>query len=145
MAWPIAEADAPALAWGAFSSEGLVGATFGERAGSALMLHGPVVNGSNVTAPVEDPLEVAAQLVAASMDHACALGVETIFTRPNGLDRLWVRFGFIPVPESALPERLVGRPGAGLYAWRGGSALWSFRETREDARARRGDTPERVL
>jgi hypothetical protein len=129
--WPLAEADA-ALAWGAFSSEGLVGATFGERADSSLMLHGPVVNASNVTAPIEDPLEVAAQLVAAAMEHARALGVETIFTRPNGLDRLWVRFGFIPVPESALPEGLVGRPGAGLYAWRGGSALWSFRERRED-------------
>ena len=134
MPWT-AGADAPALAWGAFSSEGLVGATYGEQAGDSLLLHGPVVNAATVTAPVDDPLEVAAQLVAASMDHARALGVETIFTRPQGLDRVWIRFGFIPVPESALPERLSGRPGVGLYAWRGGSALWTFRERREDAGA----------
>jgi hypothetical protein len=141
--WPIT-ADAPAeLAWGAFSSEGLVGATVGERAGDSVMLHGPVVNAVIVDTPVDDPLEVAAQLVAASMDHARALGVVTIFTRPHGLDRIWVRFGFIPVPEMALPEALTGRPGAGLYAWRGDSALWSFRERREDAPGRREDAPGR--
>jgi hypothetical protein len=32
------------------------------------------------------------------------------------------------VPEVALPPALAGRPGAGLYAWRGGSALWTLRE-----------------
>ena len=30
---------------------------------------------------------------------------------------------------------LTGRPGAGLYAWRGDSALWSFRERREETSA----------
>jgi len=71
---------------------------------------------------------VASQLVAAAIDHATALGAATLYTRPQGLDRVWVRFGFIPVPEVALPPALAGRPGAGLYAWRGGSALWSLRE-----------------
>ena len=47
------------------------------------------------------------------------------------LDRVWVRFGFIPVPEVALPSALTGRPGVGLYAWRGGSALWTLREAAE--------------
>jgi hypothetical protein len=66
--------------------------------------------------------------VAAALDHAVALGAETLFTRPQGLDRVWVRFGFIPVPESTLPVGLAGRSGVGLYAWRGGSALWTLRE-----------------
>jgi hypothetical protein len=43
-----------------------------------------------------------------------------------------VRFGFIPVPESTLPTDLAGRPGAGLYAWRGGTALWTLRENLRD-------------
>jgi len=55
--------------------------------------------------------------------------VETIFTRPIGLDRVWVRLGFIPVPETTLPSALSGRAGAGLYAWRGGTALWTLRES----------------
>jgi hypothetical protein len=127
-----------ALAWGAWTrdadastparqaGEVLIGAVLGERAERALMLHGPVI----VTA--RDALEVAAQLAAAALDHARALSVETVFTRPGGLDRIWVRFGFIPVPESALPAALAGRPGAGLYAWRGGTALWTFREATRD-------------
>jgi len=57
-----------------------------------------------------------------------AAGVRTVYARPQGLDRVWVRFGFIPVPESTLPAGLAGRPGAGLFAWRGGSALWTLRE-----------------
>ena len=65
------------------------------------------------------------------MDHAAALGGVTLYTRPQGLDRVWVRFGFIPVPEVALPPTLAGRPGVGLYAWRGGSALWTLREAAE--------------
>jgi hypothetical protein len=123
--WP--HDDALALAWGAFASggDGLVGAVVGERAERAMMLHGPVIEAS-----ASDPLEIAGQLLAAALDHATALGVETVFTRPQGLDRVWVRFGFIPVPESALPQALRGRAGAGLYAWRGGSALWTFREER---------------
>jgi hypothetical protein len=78
---------------------------------------------------------VAAQLVAAALDHATAAGAGTVFTRPQGLDRIWVRFGFIPLPESTLPGRLAGHPGVGLYAWRGGSALWTLREAARDADA----------
>jgi len=116
-----------ALAWGAFvatppSGEHLIGALIGEAHERAMFLHGPVVTGG------DDRLEIAAQLVAAALDHAVALGAETLFTRPQGLDRVWVRFGFIPVPESTIPPGLAGRSGAGLYAWRGGSALWTLRE-----------------
>lgn len=118
------------MAWGAITASGggerVVGALLVERAGSDALLHGPVVR---TDADLEDPLEVAAQLLAAALDHAAALGVTTLFARPQGLDRVWVRFGFIPVPESSLPAPLAGRPGAGLYAWRGGSALWTPRET----------------
>ena len=99
-----------------------VGAVVAERSGPAVMLHGPVVVSET------EPLEIASQLVAAVLDHATAAGVVTLFTRPQSLDRVWVRFGFIPVPESTLPPVLAGRPGAGLYAWRGGSALWTLRE-----------------
>ena len=115
--------------WGAYvrdaAGEQLVGAGIGEHAGSDAMLHGPVI------AARDDALEVATQMVAAWLDHATALGVQTVFARPLGLDRIWIRFGFIPVPEGALPRSLSGRPGAGLFAWRGGSALWSFRELRD--------------
>lgn len=139
VSWP--PTDTPALAWGAFVSAGLAGAIVGERAGGALMLHGPVVASAAASPTVEDPLEVVAQLVAASLDHATALGVETVFTRPQGLDRVWVRFGFIPIPESALPEGLAGRPGAGLFAWRGGSALWTFRERSSEGPVRSSEGP----
>ncbi|MGH7390205.1 MAG: hypothetical protein ACREM3_12225 [Candidatus Rokuibacteriota bacterium] len=123
--WP--DPGRVALAWGAFAGGGgapehLVGAVVGESEDRATLLHGPVV------VEHDDPLEVAAQLVAAALDHATALGAHTIFARPLGLDRVWVRFGFIPVPESTLPAALAGRSGAGLYAWRGGSALWTLRE-----------------
>jgi len=66
-------------------------------------------------------------------DHATALGADTICARPLGLALVWVRFGFIPVPEGTLPAALAGRPGAGLYAWRGGSALWTLREAPREA------------
>jgi hypothetical protein len=119
-----------ALAWGAWTAttrgETLVGAVVGERSRTDALLHGPVVR-TDAGAP-DDPLEVAAQLVAATLDHATALGLTTVFARPGGLDRIWVRFGFIPVPEVTLPGPLAGRPGVGLYAWRGGSALWTLRE-----------------
>ncbi|MGH7308073.1 MAG: hypothetical protein ACREK6_05195 [Candidatus Rokuibacteriota bacterium] len=123
--WP--EPARLALAWGAFvanPSEGerLVGAVLAEREGRAMFLHGPVVVAG------EQPLEIAAQLVTAALDHGTALGADVIFTRPQGLDRVWIRFGFIPVPESTLPGSLTGRAGVGLYAWRGGSALWTLRE-----------------
>jgi hypothetical protein len=119
-----------ALAWGASTagggSERLVGAVVAERHGPAMLLHGPVV-------VVEaEPLDVASQLVAAVLDHATAAGVVTLYARPQSLDRVWVRFGFIPVPESTLPPALAGRPGAGLYAWRGGTALWTLREAAGD-------------
>jgi hypothetical protein len=140
---PEGRSESPELAWGAFAQdaaaagERLVGAVVGERAGGSMMLHGPIVVAEDAPvrredAPASDALEIAAQLVAAALDHAAALGVETVFTRPQGLDRVWVRFGFIPVPEGALPDRLAGRPGAGLYAWRGGTALWTFREGRSE-------------
>jgi hypothetical protein len=124
--WP----DTPlALAWGAFAAsspgERLVGAVAGEQDRRDVLLHGPVV--STEHGP-DEPLEVAAQLVAATLDHAAALGAGTVFARPQGLDRVWVRFGFIPVPEVTLPARLAGRAGVGLYAWRGGSALFTLRE-----------------
>ena len=123
--WPAA----PALAWGAFvaggGAERLIGALAGERDRAALLLHGPVIRTDDGP---DDPLEVAAQLLAAALDHASALAVSTVFARPQGLDRVWVRFGFIPVPEVSLPAALAGRPGVGLYAWRGGSALWTLRE-----------------
>jgi hypothetical protein len=112
--------------WGAFQETTLVGAAVAERAQSTVFVYGPVVVIERVIE--QDPLEVAAQLVAAMLDHARALGVDTLFTRPQALDRVWVRFGFIPRPENALPETLAGRPGSGLYAWRGGSALWHARE-----------------
>lgn len=117
--WP---EGGPAFGWGAWNAERIVGAIVAERSGRATLLHGPVV------VMEEAPLEVAAQLVAAALDHA-ATAADTVFARPQGLDRIWVRFGFIPVPESTLPVGLTGRPGAGLYAWRGGSALWTLRET----------------
>ena len=124
--WPITP---PALAWGAFAagarSERLLGAVAGEHSGRDMLLHGPIVSTDDGPS---DPLEVAGQLVAVALDHVTALGATTVFARPQGLDRVWVRFGFIPVPEVTLPAALAGRAGVGLYAWRGGSALWTLRE-----------------
>ena len=125
--WPAADIT---LSWGAATAadggERLVGAVVAERDGPAMLLHGPVV------VVEKEPLEIASQLLAAVLDHATATGVVTVFTRPQSLDRVWVRFGFIPVPESTLPPALAGREGAGLYAWRGGSALWTLREHLRD-------------
>ncbi len=126
-----------ALAWGAFvagaDGERLVGAIVASAADGDLMLHGPLVSLGDAPAPDgPDPLDIAAQLVAAALGHAAAAGTGTVFTRPQGLDRVWVRFGFIPVPESTLPAGLAGERGAGLYAWRGGSALWTLREPPRD-------------
>jgi hypothetical protein len=122
--WP--ERLEPLFAWGAWTAgdggERLIAAAVAERNGAAVFLQGPVVVSD------DEPFEVAGLLVAASLDHASALGVSTVYARPLALDRVWVRFGFIPVPESSLPAGLIGRPGEGLYAWRGGSALWSLRE-----------------
>jgi len=115
-----------AFAWGASGAAGgaepLVGGVVVERSGSAMLLHGPVVTAGAA------PIEIAAQLVAAALDHATAAGATTVFARPQSLDRVWVRFGFVPVPESTLPDGFGGPAGVGLYAWRGGSALWTLRE-----------------
>jgi hypothetical protein len=113
-----------AVGWGAFDGERLSGALLGEREGAAAMLHGPVVVTPSDARP-EAAIEVAGHLVADALDQAQADGIETVFTRPQGLDRIWVRSGFIPVPEAELPRGLRGRPGIGLFGWRGGTALWS--------------------
>ena len=122
--WPAAAN--PLLAWGAFepatAGENLIGAVVAESRGRTGLLHGPVVVSER------EPLEVAAHLIAAIIDHATAGGVDTLFAQPQGLDRLWVRHGFIPVPEGVLPAALAGRTGDGLYGRRGGSAVWSLRD-----------------
>jgi len=123
--WPLS--DNLAVAWGATDGgQRLIGAVIGERGGPAMLLHGPVLRVET------EPMEVAAQLVAAILEHAVASGVVTLFARPQSLDRVWIRFGFIPVPEGTLPPDLAGRPGGGLYAWRGGTALWTLRENLRD-------------
>ncbi len=120
--------------WGAWDGERLSGALLTERAGPSAFLHGPVVVAPPDASP-EAALEVAAELVRGALRHADSEGVDTLFTRPQGLDRIWVRHGFIPVPEAELPKALRGRPGVGLYGWRGGVALWSS-AGRGTARAR---------
>src|SRR5262249_34396732 len=103
------------LAWEAEAAERLVGGVLVERRGVQGMIHGPVV----VEPPTgTEPLEVAAQLVAAVITEAEAAGLDTLYARPQGLDRVWVRAGFVPVPEATLPDSVRGRPGAGLHAWR---------------------------
>ena len=125
VSWP--PTDDIAVAWGASDGgQQLVGAVLGERSGPAMLLHGPVVRAET------EPLEIASQLVAVVIDHAVASGVVTIFARPQSLDRVWVRVGFIPVPEGTWPSDLAGRAGSGLYAWRGGTALWTLRENLRD-------------
>jgi hypothetical protein len=110
--------------WGAWDGETLCGALVAERAGSWAMLHGPVV-----VAPPDAPsplaFDIADRLVTEALAGAEAARIDTVFTRPQGLDRIWVRSGFIPVPEAELPSALRDRPGLGLYGWRGGTALWS--------------------
>lgn len=118
------------VGWGAWvgkdADHRLIGAALLERKGVTGMLYGPVV----VEGP--EPVEIAAQLLATLLPQATGLGVQTLFARPQGLDRVWVRFGFIPVPEAELPMAFKGRPGAGLFAWRGGTALWSTRKLQTD-------------
>ncbi|MET0852712.1 MAG: hypothetical protein ABW020_16355 [Candidatus Rokuibacteriota bacterium] len=122
--------------WGAWDGPRLAGALLLVRSGAAVMIHGPVVMTSETASPDEaaggapgatpgDALDVAAQLVEEALAQAAGRGVDTLFTRPQGLDPVWVRLGFIPVPEVALPRGLRGAPGLGLFAWRGGSAIWS--------------------
>jgi hypothetical protein len=122
--------------WGAWDGPRLVGALLLVRSGTAAMIHGPVVMTSETASPDEtrggapvatpgDALDVAAQLVEEALAQTPGRSVDTFFTRPQGLDPVWVRLGFIPVPEVALPRGLRGVPGLGLFAWRGGSAIWS--------------------
>jgi hypothetical protein len=132
-AWAPPAADV-ATGWGAWEGETLVGAGLIERAGVAAMLHGPAI----AAPPGSDPelaLDAAAGLVALALAWTEVEKVETLFARPQGLDRVWVRLGFIPVPEAELPEALRGRPGIGLFGWRGGSALWSAAGRGRDRRA----------
>jgi hypothetical protein len=107
------------LAWGARAASRLIGALLAERLGRAAFLYGPVIREH------PDALDIAADLVTVAIGQASAAGIDTLFARPQGLDRIWIRFGFIPVPEGTLPGGLRGRPGAGLFAYRGGSAIWS--------------------
>jgi hypothetical protein len=132
--------------WSGWAGDRLIGAVLLEKSGSAGMLHGPVVVAPGAAEPGGPPgalpspagappgagdvpageaLEVAAQLLTETLAHAGTRGIDTLFTRPQGLDPVWVRLGFIPVPEVELPRGLRGRPGLGLFAWRGGTALWS--------------------
>ena len=107
--------DADELAWEAEAGGRILGGVLCERKGAHGFIHGPVV----VEPPTgAEPLEVAAQLVAPLIDLARALPLDTLFTRPQGLDRVWVRLGFVPLPEAFLPPALRGRPGSGLHAWR---------------------------
>jgi hypothetical protein len=103
------------LAWEAAAPEGLVGGVLVERDRDSGFIHGPVVVGPPSGA---DALEVAAQLTAPLLEPGTDPAMTRAFTRPGGLDRLWVRFGFVPMPEASLPPTLRGRPGTGLYVWR---------------------------
>jgi len=109
--------------WGAGIGDALCGALLVERAGPSALLHGPVVVAPPDAAP-EAALDVAAELLAGALGDAETQGIDTLLARPQGLDRLWVRHGFIPLPEALLPAALRGRPGLGLFGWRGGTALW---------------------
>ena len=103
------------LAWEAEAGDRLVGGVLAEQRGTAAMVHGPVV----VEPPGgTEPLDVADHLVAALITEGEAVGLDTLYARPQGLDRIWVRSGFVPVPETLLPDDLRGRPGSGLHAWR---------------------------
>ena len=132
-AWAPPDADV-ATGWGAWEGETLVGAALLEGAGVAAMLHGPAIAAPPGADP-EPALDAAAGLVGLALASMEAAKVETLFARPQGLDRVWVRLGFIPVPEAELPEALRGRPGIGLFGWRGGSALWSAAGRGRDRRS----------
>jgi hypothetical protein len=107
--------DANELAWEAEAAGRVLGGVLCERMGAQGFVHGPVV----VEPPTGiEPLEVAAHLVAPLIDLARALPLDSLFTRPQGLDRVWVRLGFVPMPEAFLPPALRGRPGSGLHVWR---------------------------
>src|SRR4029453_19046485 len=111
----------------------LRGALLLERAGVAAMLYGPVVVASEPPDP-DAAVEIAARLLDDALGYAEAQGIVTLYTRPQSLDRVWVRNGFIPIPEADLPEALRGRPGVGLFGWRGGTAIWSMARRAEATR-----------
>lgn len=127
-------------AWGAWvgreTDRKMIGALLLEKKGAVGMLHGPVV--FPTPGASWEPIEIAAGLLATLMPQATGSGVETLFARPQGLDRVWVRFGFIPIPEANLPRAFKGRPGSGLFAWRGGTTLWSRRKSPLTPRPQRG-------
>ncbi|MBM4440678.1 MAG: hypothetical protein FJ027_09670, partial [Candidatus Rokubacteria bacterium] len=66
--------------WGAFPPAGGAprAAVLAERAGRAVLLHGPVIAGT-----LPDPLALAGELLAAALPHAAALGADTAFARPQ--------------------------------------------------------------
>ena len=119
--------------WGAWDGDRLVGALLLERAGDAAMLYGPVVVVADADDP-ETPFDIAVGLLEPALSLSEAQGIDTLYTRPQGLDRIWVRAGFIPIPEADLPGVLRGRPGLGLFGWRGGTAIWSMAGRAEAAR-----------
>ena len=125
---------AAATGWGAWDEASLVGALLLERSGGDAMLHGPAVAAPEGT-DGETALEAAARLVELALSFAQAEKIDTLFVRPQALDCVWIRFGFIPVPEAELAESFRGRPGLGLFGWRGGSALWSAAGRGRDRRA----------
>ncbi len=133
-AW-IPEPAPDELAWEAEAGGRLVGGLLVERRGAHGFVHGPVV----VESPAGvEPLEVADQLLAPLLAAAAATPLDTLFTRPQGLDRLWVRRGFVPVPEAALPPGLRDRPGIGLFAWRRPGTYAISTPDEEASRRRRG-------
>jgi hypothetical protein len=103
------------IAWEAEASAEVVGGVLCERHEAHGFIHGPVVVNPP---PGIEALEVAAQLVSPLVDTARALPLNNLFARPQGLDRVWVRLGFVPMPEAFLPAALRGRPGSGLHVWR---------------------------
>ena len=103
------------IAWEARADGRIVGGVLCERRRAHGFIHGPVV----VDPPAgAEPIEVAAQLVSPIVDSAKAIPLDSLFTRPQGLDRVWVRLGFVPMPQAFLPDALRGRPGSGLHVWR---------------------------
>jgi hypothetical protein len=131
-AWAPPE-SAVSAGWGAWDADRLVGALLLERAGGAGMLYGPVVIAADAAEP-DAPFDIALRLLEHALSLAEAQGISTLYTRPQSLDRIWVRTGFIPIPEADLPAALRGRPGLGLFGWRGGTAIWSMAGRAEAAR-----------
>src|SRR5262245_17787812 len=95
------------IAWEGRAGDRMVGGVLCERRGAHGFIHGPVV----VDPPSgAEPIEVAAQLVSPIVDSAGAIPLDSVFTRPQGLDRVWVRLGVVRIPEAVLPGGLRGRP-----------------------------------